>query len=258
MHLNIFRKRIYFLAFLATNFFLISSCIAMPMRIEKQPWFLSAKDYVEGYELPHKSGATDGEKDLLSMAQIERARKNYLISRQPTAQEILVVLNSNDDSKTKIALGAMVLRPLPEYEVIKKIISFWDHPSRVHRDFASRSLVKIDRNEIKDFQDLGNMIFEYAKKTSDLWVLSNAIMSLGKFNNPKHLPFIVKYLKKHDNLLLHHSSFWALKEMDDKYFQQVRRQLQREGDLKTLKIIDETEDEWKKVFGNDTPSNFFK
>lgn len=258
MHLNVFRKRIDFFAVLASNFFFITSCIAMPMRIEKQAWFLSAKDYVEGYELPHKFGQTDGEKDLLSMAQIERARKNYLISRQPTGEEILAVLNSSDDLKTKIALGAMVLRPLPEYEVIKKIISFWDHPSRLHRDFASRSLVKIDRSEIRDFQDLGDMIFEYAKKTSDLWVLSNAIMSLGKFNNPKYLPFIIKYLKKHDNPLLHHSSFWALKEMDDKYFQQVRRQLQREGDLKTLKIIEETEHEWRKVFGNDTPSNFFK
>jgi len=226
----------------------------MSSKIEKEPWFLYARDYVEGYELPHKSGATHGEKDPLSMSKIEKARRNYLNSRQPTVQEILAVLNSKEDEKTKIALGAMVLRPLTEYEVMEKIISFWDHASPVHRDFASRCLAKIQKDKIKDFPDLGDMILEYANKTSDQWVLSNSIRILGKFNNPKYLPFIVTHLKKQHDKMLYYSSFEALKEMDDKYFEQVRSRLRREGDTATLEKLDQTQEFWMKWHGTNDPA----
>jgi hypothetical protein len=250
---NEIRKKITYLAVLVGNFLFITSCNTMLIRIEKKPWFVSAKNYVEGYELTQKSGVSQEEKESLSIAQIERARKNYLNSRQPTAQEILVVFNSKDDEKTKIALGAMVLRPLTEYEVMKKIIFFWDHPSRVHRDFASRALVSVDRADIEGYQDLGDMIFEHVKRTRDDWVLSNGIRMLGKF---KYLPFIRKYLKKHDNPLYYYSSFEALKEMDDIYFQQVRNQLQREGDTETLKYFERTDDFWKRWHRTDKQSSF--
>jgi hypothetical protein len=226
----------------------------MSSGIEKEPWFLYARDYVEGYELPHKFGATHGEKDPLSMPKIEKAKRSYLNSRPPTAEEIMGILSSRDDLRTKIALGAMVLKPLPDYEVMKKIISFWNHPSRVHRDFASRCLVKIQKNQIKDFPDLGDMILQYANNTSDQWVLSNSIRILGKFNNPKYLPFIVIHLKKHDNKMLYYSSFEALKEMEDKYFEQVRSRLRREGDTATLEKLDQTQKFWMKWHGTNDPA----
>jgi hypothetical protein len=248
--LNTFRKRrVFFFITLAGNFFLVTSCITMPARVEKESWFLPAKDYVNGCEKVWKFGSTDEEKTLSGMAQIERARENYLNSRQPTIEDILAMLNSNEDEKTKVGLGAMALRPLPEYDVIKKIISFLKHPSHAHRVFACTALVKIHRNEIKKFQDLGDMIFDHAKTTNDIWVLSYGIEILGKFNNPKYLPFIVRHLKKHDSELLYYSSFKALKEMDEKYFQQVRKQLQNEGDTETLNNLNRTDDFWKKWHG---------
>lgn len=261
MYLKAFRKRKYLLALFALNFFLLTSCKTMPTRIEKEPWFLSAKDYVEGYEMAQRFGSTPGEKALSSMAQILRAKENYLNSKQPAPKEILALLNSNEDEKTKIGLGAMALQPLSEYEVLKKMIIFFDHPSKTHRDFARMALLIIHRDEIKEFQDLGDMIFEYAKKTNDYYVLSDVVQILGKFNNQKYLPFIMKYLKKNDNPLFFYSSFIALKEMDDKYFQQVRSQLQREGDTEILRNFNQTDDLWKKIYGNErpsTPSDFLR
>jgi len=211
--LNTFRKiRVFLFITLAGNFFLVSSCIIMPARVEKESWFLSAKDYVNGCEKVWEFGSTDEEKALSGMAQIEKARENYLNSRQPTIEDILAMLNSNEDEKTKVGLGAMALRPLPD-------------------------------------QDFGDMIFDHAKTTNDIWVLSYGIEILGKFNNPKYLPFIVRHLKKHDSELLYYSSFKALKEMDEKYFQQVRKQLQNEGDSETLNNLNRTDDFWKKWHG---------
>jgi hypothetical protein len=245
--LNIFRKRrVLLFITLAGYFFLVTSCITIPARVEKESWFLSAKDYVNGCERVWKFGSTDEEKTLFGMAQIERAKENYLNSRQPTIEEILAVLNANEDEKTKVGLGAMALRPVPEYDVVKKIISFLKHPSHTHRVFACTALVKIHRNEIKKFQDIGDMIFDDVKTTSDIWVLSYGIEILGKFNNPKYLPFIVEHLKKHDSELLYYSSFKALKEMDEKYSRQVRKQLESEGDTETLKNLNRTDDFWRK------------
>lgn len=233
-------------------------CTQLPAKIEKEPWFLSAKDYVEGYEIPLKYGAFYGEKDLLMMDKIFRAKKEYRNSRQPTSEEILAVLNCNDYEKTKIGLGAMRLQPLTEFEIMKKIISFWDHPSWIHRDFASAALVDIHRYELKEYKGLGDMIFAYAKQTNDDLVLSNGIRILGKFNNPKYLPFIVKYLKRHDNPLYYYSSFNALKEMDDEYFQKVREQLQREGDTETLKHFNRTDNFWREYYEFEDPTIIIK
>lgn len=245
MYKNSFRKRIPLLSLLASSLLLMTSCIPKTAGIEKQPWFVYGKDYVEGYEMAQKSGVTDEAKVLSSMQQIERATKNYLNSKPPNEKEILRVLNSKDDSISKIALGAMALRPLPEYAVIKKIISFLNHPSELHRDFASLALLKVDKSEIRDYQDLGEMIFEIIEKETDSIILARGMESLGKFNNPKYLPFIVRYLKNPDNHLYYYSSFRALKAMDDRYFQQVRSQLQKQGDIETLKAIDRTQNVWE-------------
>lgn len=227
----------------------------MPVDVEKESWYLSAKTYVEGCELPIKYGASYGEKDLLMMRQIAKAKRDYQYSRQPTSREILALLNCNDYENTKIGLAAMRLQLLSEYQVLKKIISFWDHPSWYHREFASAALLDIHRSEIKDYQDLGDMIFTYVKRTNDDLVLANGVRILGKFKDPKYLPFIVKHLRKHDKPLIYYSAFSALTEMDEKYFQQARNQLLQEGDMETLKHFDRTANHWKEWQGFDDPIN---
>ena len=252
-HIYELGKRIDIFFFLVSTLLFVVSCVNGSTRcldrsrIEKEPGFIFAEDYVAGYEIGYKFGATNEEKAISSMVQIETAKKNYLNSKPPTGQEILAVLNSKDNHRNKVALGAMVLQPLPEYDVVRKIVSFLNHPCQLHRDFVSLALLTIEKDNIKDFQDLGDEIFQIAKKEGDDLVLARGIETLGKFNNPKYLQFIVKYLRKTHNPLFYYSSFHALKEMDDKYFQQVRRQLKKEGDLKTLESIDRTEDFWKRT-----------
>ena len=90
------------------------------------------------------------------------------------------------------------------------------------------------------------------------WLQAYLYSKKLKFNNPKYVPFIVKYLKKHDKPLFYYSSFEALKEMDDKYFQQVRRQLEKEGDTETLRNFNRTDDFWRAWYSSDDPTMLVK
>ncbi len=52
-------KRIDLIAALTSGFLLFASCAGKTTKIERQPWFLNAREYVEGYEMGCKLEKTD-------------------------------------------------------------------------------------------------------------------------------------------------------------------------------------------------------
>lgn len=114
-------------------FLFISGCTAKPA-VEKERWFI----YASKYDCERNTLIVTG--DMKYFGGMDKNRKRFLQSTQPTESEIVSVLKSTDRKFQKVGLAALSLKPVETNEVLNLLIGFLQDPNFYFKEYACSAL----------------------------------------------------------------------------------------------------------------------
>ena len=220
--------------------------------IEGKKWFEYASKFDKARSIMWANEMAKKETALQDMARMDKLRQKYLQSKQPTETEMISVLRSPDRRIQKVGLAAMFLKPIETNQLIDILFEFLQDQDREFKGYAVIALDKFTKFPEFKKDNLGRKLLEIIKKEKDKEVLRQEFYLLAKFPSEEAARFLAEQFmregqKGKEQLHFRIVIFNALKEMEDKYYNQAAEYINKYGTSEIKKELLDRENSWKLI-----------